>query len=231
MPELPADVPGVIDRLRSIQSDLAADDGVRAFNGMYLAVTERVGERLDSAAAFVNPEFIARLDVVFAGFWLEAYDAAAAGRPVPKAWDPLFDNRRRHGVLPVQFALAGMNAHIEHDLPLAVLRTCQQMDMSPHDRGIERDYQDVNAILAEVEEPVRRSFLDDVQLEIDRHIGPVVHLVSAWNIDKARDAAWVTVEALWALRRLRGLTARLTTTLAHTVGMASRCLLTPVVVA
>ena len=30
----------------------------------------------------------------------------------------------------------------------------------------------------------------------------MVHLVSAWNIDKARELAWVNVETLWALRSL-----------------------------
>ena len=63
---------------------------------------------------------------------------------------------------------------------------------------------------------------------MDKEVGPVVHLVSAWNIDKARDLAWVNVETLWALRSLELLRDRYVGMLGHTVGMGSRVLLTPV---
>ena len=36
-----------------------------------------------------------------------------------QAWAPLVERRATRGVLPIQFALAGMNAHINHDLALA----------------------------------------------------------------------------------------------------------------
>ena len=63
--------------------------------------------------------------------------------------------------------------------------------------------------------------------EVDDHLGPVIHLVSSWKIDKARDVAWVNVETLWALRHVGPLADRYRAALARTVGMASRCLLTP----
>jgi hypothetical protein len=55
----------------------------------------------------------------------------------------------------------------------------------------------------------------------------VVHLVNSWNIDKARDVAWVNVEVMWAIRHVGSLANRYRAALARTVGMASRCLLTP----
>ena len=55
----------------------------------------------------------------------------------------------------------------------------------------------------------------------------MVHLISSWSIDKARDVAWVNVEALWALHSLGPLADRYEAALAGTVGMASRYLLTP----
>ena len=99
----------------------------------------------------------------------------------------------------MQYAIAGMNSHIEHDLPLAVVDTCTARGLTPGD--VHQDYEAVNDVLAQVEEPIRRSFLDEVGREVDDHLGPVVHLLSAWNIDKARDLSWVTVETLWALQR------------------------------
>ena len=211
-----------------IDAALTAGDGVAVFNRMYLTVTERIAEiiALPSAATtrFRDAEVMADLDVRFANLWLAAYDADAARRTVPTAWRPLFESRRGSR-LPVQYAIAGMNSHIEHDLPIAVVDTCRDRGLAPAD--VHQDYEAVNDVLAQVEAPIRRSFLDAVGREIDGHIGPVVHLVSTWNIDKARDLSWVTVETLWALRRTSFLRGRFLDGLGHTVGMTSRALLTP----
>ncbi len=43
---------------------------------------------------------------------------------VPLAWRPLVEQRAAAGIEPIQFALAGMNAHINHHLPLATVNTC-----------------------------------------------------------------------------------------------------------
>ena len=212
-----------------IDAALAADDGVAVFNRMYLTVTERIAEIIAQPGAaairFRDEQVMADLDVRFANLWLAAYDADAARRRVPSAWRPLFESRRGSR-LPVQYAIAGMNSHIEHDLPIAVVDTCKAHGLAPAD--LHQDYEAVNDVLAQVEAPIRRSFLDAVGREVDDHIGPVVHLLSSWNIDKARDLSWVTVETLWALRRTSFLRGRFLDGLGHTVGMTSRTLLTPV---
>lgn len=227
MPESPGTVQAVIDRLRAIDAELSPGDGAAVFNRMYLTVTERVAAGLDGVATFANNAFMADLDVAFANLWLSAYDAASAGGDVPSAWAPLFEVRRDLRLLPIQFALAGMNAHIEHDLPVAVVDTCLAHSTYPDAPGIHSDYEAVNAVLAAEEGLVRRSFLSEFGQVVDAHIGSVVHLISAWNIDKARDLAWVTVEALWALRPLRPLYDRYEDAVSRSVGMTSRCLLTP----
>lgn len=227
MPALPTSLDGVIDRLRAIQRSVPAGDGVAVFNGMYLDVTERVVAAID-ADDFADALFMADLDVRFANLWLSAYDAAAATRRPPPAWKPLFEERTTAGVLPIQHALAGMNAHIEHDLPLAVVETCRARGTSPAATSVREDYQRINDVLAAVESEIRRSFLTAIGRRVDEEIGPVVHLVSAWNIDKARDLAWVNVETLWTVRRLDLLYDRYVRMLGHTVGMGSRILLTPV---
>jgi hypothetical protein len=220
-------VAGVIERLRAIDEALPAADGAAVFNRVYLTVTEQVSDGLEGQV-FDDPEFMAALDVRFACMWLSAYEAGQRRRAVPKAWSPLFEHRRTKGLLPIQFALSGMNSHIEHDLALAVVDTCQSRGVSPRRAGVRADYEAVNDILASVESGVRRSFLTDIGREIDDRVGPIVHLVNSWSIDKARDLAWVSVETLWALRRLDALADRYRGGLAHTVGMTSRYLLTPV---
>ena len=215
----------VITRLRRIDDELPRSDGAAAFNRMYLTVTESVASGLDSGTVFADPAFMERLDVTFASLWLEAYDADTSH--VPRAWAALFERRHDRAVLPIQFALAGMNSHIAHDLPIAVVRTCRQLATSPERRQVREDYEAVNRLLAATESKVRRSFLTSAGQEVDDRLGPVVHLVSSWKIDKARDVAWVNVEALWALRHEASLADRYRSALARTVGMATRCLLTP----
>jgi hypothetical protein len=226
---LPTSVDDVIARLREIDEELSHDDGAAVFNRMYLTVTERIAAILagpgGESPRFTDPATVAELDVRFASYWLSAYDAAAAHRTVPPAWRPLFE-ARGGGRLPVQYAVAGMNSHIEHDLPLAVVETCRARRLEPV--GLHRDYQAVNKVLAQVESGIRRSFLTDVGRALDDRLGAVVHLISSWDIDKARDLSWTTAETLWELRRTSHLQARFLDSLAHTVGMTSRVLLTPI---
>ena len=218
-------VEAVIARLRGIDEELPGSDGAAVFNRVYLTVTEEVAAGLARAQVFRDPVFMAHLDVTFAALWLEAYDAPEGA--VPKAWAGLFERRHDRAVLPIQFALAGMNSHIAHDLPVAVVETCRRLNASPHDAGVRDDYEKVNDLLAACEAKIRRSFLTEAGRAAEAPIGAVVHLISSWKIDKARDAAWVNVEALWAMRSLGALADRYRESLARTVGMASRCLLTP----
>ena len=226
---LPTTVSGVVDRLREIDDALPGDDGAAVFNRLYLTVTERILAILSDdtdSPLFRDAETMAELDVRFANLWLEAYDADRAGGVVPPAWRPLFE-ARAGGRLPVQYAISGMNSHIEHDLPLAVVDTCRSRGLEPDDLHL--DYETVNDVLAQVESDIRRSFLDEVGRALDDRLGPAAHLVSTWKIDKARDVSWVTAQTLWVLRGTTFLHGRFLDGLAHTVGMASRALLTPVV--
>ena len=220
----PTGVDGVIARLREIQAGLAAADGVAVFNGMYSTVTERIASTI-AAGTFRSPDTMSDLDVRFAGLWLTAYDASVGGGAVPPAWRPLFA-ARASGLVPVQYALAGMNTHIEHDLPVAVVDTCRARGLAPDD--LHRDFEAVNGVLAQVESDIRRSFLDEVGRTADDGMGRLAHLVSCWSIDKARDVAWVTAETLWTLRDLGPLRDRYLDGLAHTVGMTTSTLLVPV---
>ena len=120
-------------------------------------------------------------------------------------------------------------AHIEHDLPLAVIDTCTARRRTPTSQGVQEDYEKVSELLADVEADIRRSFLTEVEQSVDDHLEPVAHLISSWNIDKARDFAWLNVQTLWELRRVRTLFDAYAATLARTVGMGSRLLLTSLI--
>jgi hypothetical protein len=220
---IPNTVADVVKRMRAIAAEVPAGDGAGVFNNVYLRVTEMVADRLQSPGVFDDDAFVADLDARFARLWFNAYDAPT---DKPKAWAPLFAARANGRILPIQFALAGMNAHIENDLPLAVVATCTARGRTPASRGVREDYDKVNELLADVEAEIRRSFLTEVEKSIDDRFEPVVHLISSWDIAKARDFAWLNVQTLWELRHTGPLLDVYTATLAGTVGMGSRLLLT-----
>ena len=100
---------------------LPESDGVACFTRLYLSVTEGVEQQL-GGFAFQDPRFLARLDVVFAGLFFSALDASRSDpSAMPRAWAPLVEARAARGIAPLQFALAGMSAHINRDLPVALV--------------------------------------------------------------------------------------------------------------
>ncbi|MFJ2780927.1 DUF5995 family protein [Kitasatospora sp. NPDC087315] len=218
-------VDGVIGRLREIGAGLPGGDGVAVFNRMYLTVTETVRDRLTACDRpyFADPVAMAELDAAFAGRYLLAVDADAAGGRPPACWRPLFELRADPDVHPVQFALAGMNAHIQHDLPLAVLDTCHRLGCPPDE--LAGDYDRINGLLAEVETTVREQLMPGPDL-LER-AEPLTHRVGAWSVDAAREAAWTSVLALWELRGVPLAAAALAAALDGSVGLLGRALLTP----
>jgi hypothetical protein len=147
---------------------------------------------------------------------------------VPEAWAPLFARRADPGIASIQFAVAGMNAHINHDLATAVVTACAQRDAAPDVGTFHADYLRVNALLAAVLQQVRETYLTGLALDADRDAAPVLNHVGAWSIDRARDAAWVNADVLWRLRDLHLARDAFADALAGSVGLVTATLLAPV---
>ena len=226
--EEPTTIPEVIERMRALEEALPPGDGVRRFVELYLAVTEAV-ERAARRRRFHDERFLQRLDVVFANLFFAAFRAATtAPRTTPKAWAPLFEARARKGIAPLQFALAGMNAHINRDLPVALVSVCTELKLGLDDDTPEHaDYLSVNGLLQRTEAKVKRRFATGVLALADEALGKLDDRVAMWDVSRARDAAWVQAQALWALRRLPALERAYLDTLDSTVGFAGRGLLVP----
>ncbi|MFI2643757.1 DUF5995 family protein [Streptomyces sp. NPDC018610] len=218
----PDTVDAALARMRGLAAALPERDGIAVFNRVYLAVTEAVGHRL-TAGRFADPRAAATLDVRFAERYLAAVDAAAEGRRPPACWRPLFQFRRHPGVRPLQFALAGVNAHIGHDLALAVVDACHVLECEPAD--LEADFDRVGDLLAALEEQVREDLMPGPDLL--QIADPLTHLLGAWSLERAREAAWSAARALWALRRLPEVAEEFTQRLDAAVGFAGRMMLTP----
>ncbi len=216
-----------IAAMEEIDEELPAADGLACFNRMYLEVTTEVGHRI-AAGFFANPLFMTRLDVVFANLYLEAADAAADPDATPLAWRPLIERRSSPGIEEIQFALAGMNAHINHDLPIAVVQTAAELGTAPMAGSHRADYQKVDQLLDEIEQSVRQSFETKAELDADRHLTAVCNLIADWSIGSARDLAWQNCLLLWTVKDDRVGYDLVCGSLAASTAMASRLLLVQV---
>ncbi|GGQ36404.1 DUF5995 family protein [Streptomyces mutabilis] len=222
LPTAAPTVDTVLTRMRALDTTLPPRDGVAVFNRVYLTVTEAVDRHIDGGR-FPDARSAIALDVRFAERYLAAVDALENGRRPPACWRPLFQFRRHPGVRPLQFALSGINAHIGHDLALAVVDTCRTLGCEPVD--LEDEFDRVGDLLVSLEERVREELMPGPDLL--QIADPLTHLLGSWSLERARDATWAAARALWALDRLPDVAGEFTERLDAAVGFAGRMLLTP----
>ncbi|MEY2514569.1 MAG: hypothetical protein QOJ89_1927, partial [bacterium] len=200
-------------------------DGVARFNELYLAVTRAVAKEAGSEG-YEDPAFISRLDVVFADLYFAAVAADADGKKIPKAWEPLFEKRHTKGIAPLQFAIAGMNAHINHDLAVSLVDVCDEWGTDLEDNTTQhRDYLVVNKTLERVEGEIKARFATGVIGDVDKLAGPLDDVVANWSVARARDNAWLTARTIRALRDKPFIYKEFMDGLARNVGFAGRALL------
>ena len=193
-------VDDVVAMMTHIDAALPDSDGVKWFNRLYLRVTVSV-RRAVGDAQFADPPFLSELDVIFGNLY---FVALAAGendiRRAPAAWRPLFEMRRRQGIARLQFALAGMNAHINRDLPDGIVEAFRAMGGDPTTAAARRrDFDAVNDILERVEAEVKPDFSTGLVGDLDAAAGRLDDVAAMWKVREARAAAWTNAEVLWAL--------------------------------
>jgi hypothetical protein len=215
----------VIGVMTAIDEDLPDDDGLKWFNRLYLRVTVSVRAAVEEAT-FRDPAFLAALDVIFANLYFAALSADADGDGAPAAWRPLLEARHQRGIKRIQFALAGMNAHINRDLPEGIVRTFTALGGSPlTDRGRRQDFDSINALLERVEQEVRTDFSVGVIGVIDELGHDVDDAVAMWKVRSARAAAWTNAKVMWTLRDIPVLHDEFFARLDGLTGLAGRGLL------
>ncbi len=186
----PATVADVVALMQSLDNLLPLTDGLRWFNRLYLMVTQQVHTTLNEGA-WQSPAWLDHLDVVFAGFYFDALRASLAAQITPAAWAAVFESRFQPGIDRIQFALAGMNAHINHDLAMALLKTDADLSVVPANDGPEhQDYQSVNLLLNNLMPAALTMLAGDTLGVVAEDTGKVGRLLAFWNICRARDLAW-----------------------------------------
>jgi hypothetical protein len=221
-----ATIADVVEIMTALDQELSKQDGLWWFNLLYLRVTLAVGTAV-TTTTYRDPAFIERLDVVFANLY---FDAVAAGNTNPgtasAAWRPLFECRHQSDILPIQFALAGMNAHINRDLPVGVVATYRATDGAPaRDGDRYDDFNKVNDLLELVETQIKAEFSTGIVALIDAAGGNADDVVAMWKVREARETAWTNAEVLWALRAVPVLRDKFFSRLDSFTGFAGRGLL------
>jgi len=228
-------VPDVIKRLEEIQSYAEAHeargqhDGVACFTYLYHRITTRVLEGIESGR-FDDGEFVNLLDVVFANRYLAALRASVLSPgDVPDAWEVLFQRRAEPHITRLQFAAAGVNAHVNFDLAVAVADTCTQLESAPATGAKHQSYQEINKIFAEEMQTLREHFESTWERLIDQVVlGRVVNKMDDWIVVATRDVAWEAAEHLWNLRQRGEDEASFITKMDGLAGEAGRAVLLPV---
>jgi Family of unknown function (DUF5995) len=200
-----ARIEAVVARLSSVLDGLDAHDANRYFLETYLRTTVAVGEAVASEA-FVDPDWVERWDVAFAELYLDALEAYRTGAEPPEPWAIAFAVAAHQPQLaPLRHVLLGINAHINYDLPQALLAVMSDEDFAdPAVRSRRaRDHAAVDAVLsarvgAEDAELVRASAGRTL---LDRALTPLNQLGTQRFLREAREKVWANAQALAAARR------------------------------
>ena len=180
----------------------AAGDQRRYFHATYQRTTVAVAAELERGG-FIDPDWVERWDVVFADLYLDALAKALAGRRPPRPWDIAFS---APASLPaLRHVLLGMNAHINYDLPQALVAviTDEEFDDPVVMARREADHQAIDQVLA------ARVAAEDNELTsisgpgslLDRLLRPFNRLGTQRFLREAREKVWANAIALSRARR------------------------------
>jgi len=224
----PASIADVLATMRAVDSLTVNGDGLKWFNWLYFQVTQAVEARVASGG-FTDAVFLSELDVQFAQLYFNALRNFLSNAALPDCWQTLFTQRNQTALTRIQFALAGINAHINHDLPIALVSTCQLQALSPqHGTTQYTDYTSLNTTLDGLIEAAKQAL--NVRLLGDAlpDLSQLENTIAAWSVSAAREAAWNNAELLWHLRGETLLSTSFLDSLDGLIALVGKGLLIPI---
>ena len=224
----PASIADVLAIMQSIDGLTVDGDGLKWFNWLYFQVTRAVEARVASGG-FTDAPYLAELDVQFAQLYFNALAGSLSNASVPECWQTLFTRRNQTALARIQFALAGINAHINHDLPIALVATGRLMNLPPaHDTAQYQDYTSLNSTLDGLIEEAKQTMHVRLLGEALPDFAMLEDTIAAWSVSAAREAAWNNAELLWHLEPEPELAASFLTSLDGLTTVVGKGLLIPV---
>jgi uncharacterized protein DUF5995 len=191
-------IAGVVGALQQRLDEMPAGlEARRVFMATYMRTTMAVGAAIEGAQ-FEDPEWVERWDVVFADLYIRAYDAIQSGGPVARPWRLAFD---APADLPaLRLVLLGINAHINYDLPQALIGVISEADFE--DPALmarrNRDHERIDGVLSS------RVSAEDTELGdrpwLDRLLTPFNRAGTKRFLAEARRKVWHNTYELHAAR-------------------------------
>jgi hypothetical protein len=193
----------LIARMAALGEPLeSARDKRRYFHATYQRTTIAVAEEI-KRDGFADPGWVEEWDVAFAGLYLDALEADLAGRAPSRPWATAFGAPA--GLPPLRHVLLGMNAHINYDLPQAIVAVISDEQFA--DAALiarrEADHRAIDGVLAvrvEAEGEELASLSGPVPL-LDRALRPLSRLGTRRFLREARQKVWANASALSHARR------------------------------
>ncbi len=172
------------------------------FATAYLRITRAIDRAID-AGRFHDPEWTRLYLVAFGNLYREAAIACEQGNPddAPKAWRMAFDAARDGTGLVIQHLVLGINAHINHDLPIALDRIGIGEGQTRAARYA--DHTMVNRVLEDSTDELKRdvaALYAPVLQRIDWIAGRLDDDLTRFSIPRAREHAWSFALALRGTR-------------------------------
>lgn len=213
----PGTIEGVVERMGTLLEPMeSSDDPRRHFLATYRRTTVAVHKAL-LAGHFLDAAWVERWDVVFASLYLDALEQWNRGEPPPGPWAVAFQSAADRHVPPLRHVLLGMNAHINYDLPQALLVAITDDEFVDSALVARRniDHERIDAILAS------RVDAEDLELQrvegpgdrtrLDRMLKPFNQAATKRFMRESRRKVWRNALALSVARRSgpAALTARL----------------------
>lgn len=171
----------LIERMKEIDDRLIADNDERQhFHGAYVRSTCSVLDEAEQGK-FIDGDWAERWGLAFAQLYMDAFDAWERGEAPPGPWKVAFEASRDPDITPFHQALLGINAHINYDLPQALLAVISDDDFDDDEvmaiRATDHDHVDEILVrrvpeeekrMALVEEPGDRTFVDKMMMPMNR---------------------------------------------------------------
>lgn len=223
----PLSVDDVLAMLQNIDATCIDGDGLKWFNWLYLQVTQAVEQRVE-AGGFNDPAWLAELDIQFAGLYFSALKAGLEGAVSPGCWRALIGVRNNAAIARIQFAIAGVNAHINHDLPQAIVSTCSALGTIPrHGNPQYLDYTALNSTLDPLIESAKATLHVRLLGDPLPAVSNLEDTIAAWGLAAAREKAWNSSEVLWQLQEVPVLAAGFMDALDGLATVVGKALLAP----
>lgn len=177
--------------LEAFETDcLSRRDRRGVFATAYLQITRAIGAALEEDV-FEDPAWTGRYLICFANLYRTALLACENGDSagMPKSWRIAFDAARNGEGLVIQHLMLGINAHINHDLALAL----GKVGIDPERARRYADHTRVNDVLERatvtLKHEVSRKYAPILE-RLDWIAGKFDDEATKFSIPKAREHAW-----------------------------------------